>query len=235
MKNILEKIKEIKGRKNGSAILFFGFYLLFFIGVIVFLKFGSKSSLPLGEEYEKGNPGTMIRFDNILKNNYQFLYSVNLDDEVYQYDGVRYENQEMFKFLGADYYKDSTGVYLKDGVWNKVQNPYRFLEFFDINNIGALVKAATYQSKTSYDSGRETYSYLISSNTINQLLYNVNSDFLEEPNEMIIGTDEAKNVCDITFRLSSLCVLNRVCNKDLTIRINYDEFGEVEQIVSPLG
>ena len=76
--------------------------------------------------------------------------------------------------------------------------------------------------------------FVISSNTLNSILYGMNTDYDEVPNEVIIYTDVTRNVNKITFNLDSLCRNNKICNYGLKINLEYDMFGEVEGIINPM-
>ena len=232
MKNFLENINEMKKNPKGKALLFFGFYLLFFIIVIVFLRTGTRN-YTRAEDYERGNPYT-FHIDKLLKSNYMFVHTITLDGVKNEYYGQRYDNTEMLEYKDKRYYSDGNNYYVNSGIWTKCDSPYLYKDFFDITKLFTLVEKASYESTTSYESGKTTYNFLISSNTINQELYGVNSDFMEEPNIITVSTNESKDVTQVILNLDSLCVNNKVCKKSLKIDLQFDMFGEVEKIESPL-
>ena len=78
MKKGIEIIKELKKTSKGKAILFFGGYLIFFIVVILFVKFSTRSTT-LPSDYEKGkSSGKEISIDKLVENNYLFTYKIVL-------------------------------------------------------------------------------------------------------------------------------------------------------------
>lgn len=233
MKKWLEKIKEIKEQKNCKAILFFGFYMIFFLVLILTIKFSEKRPLPSADEYEKGSKYTFY-LDNIAGNNYHYVYTITQDGVKYEYDGVKYNEQELFKFNLKDYYRNDDNFFINNGIWLKNESPYVYDKFLDINNVAQIIEAATYDSKTSYDNGREIYNFLISSNTLNQKLDNIDSDYFEEPNEIVVSTDKDKYVEEIIFNLDSYCTMNKFCQNSLEIKLAYDRFEEIEEIKNPV-
>ena len=42
MKRVLEYFKDLKSKSYGKAVLFFGFYFVFFAVIIILILFGSK-------------------------------------------------------------------------------------------------------------------------------------------------------------------------------------------------
>lgn len=235
MKKIVEKIKELNKTSKGKAILFFAFYLCFFLIVILISRFSTRTPFSRTEDYEPGNENVTFHIDDILKSNYIYSYAVTLDGVKSEYYGQKYDDTEMFEFNGRQYYRNGNDFYVRNTLWTKAVNPYLFPEFFDINNISKLMDVATYQSKTSYEDGKKAYNFLLSSNSINQLLKNINSDFLEEPNTVTLEIDDERNVNKIEFNLGSYCTLNKLCKSSLKIEIEYDMFGEVTKIDNPVG
>lgn len=229
MKDLL---KEVQNNPKGKAILFFIFYAFFFLIIICILFFG-KRDYTKASDYERGN-ATIYSSKSLLENNYSFIYSIILDDKVYYYKGKKKDNYESFQYLDKNYYRNGNDFYVEDGTWVKTENPYLYSEFLDTQNINNLISLASYLSKTNYDSGKMTYNYLLSTNTINKAFYDVDSDFLEEPNQVVISTDEEKHINQVLFFLDSYCSLNKTCIKNLKIDIQFDQIGKIEKIDNPI-
>ncbi len=227
-----ELLKEIQNNPKGKAILFFIFYAFFFLIIVCVLLFG-KRDYTRASDYERGN-ATIYSSKTLLENNYSFTYSITLDDKVYYYEGMKRDNYESFQYLGKNYYRDGNDFYVEDGTWFKCENPYLYSEFLDTKNIDKLINLASYLSKTSYESGKMTYNYLLSTNTINKEFYNMVSDFLEEPNQIVVSTDEEKHINQVLFLLDSYCSLNKTCIKNLKIDIQFDQIGKIEKIDKPI-
>lgn len=232
MKNIIENIQELKKNPKGNAIIFFLFYFVFFVILFLVIKgTGNKNSLL--QEYEKGN--TSI-FDNngILSNNYMFDYKIKLDGIVHDYYGKRKDTVETFKYNNIDYYKNDKDFFSNNGTWVKCETPYLFSEILDIGNMNTIMNNATYESKTEYDDGKIDYNFLISSNSLNKILYNKDTDFDEVPNKIVLSSDSDKIINKISLSLNSFCMLNNRCNSSLEIELNYDMFGGVSKIDNPI-
>lgn len=231
MKDFFDNIKD---SKNGKIIVFFGVYLLFFIGIFCLIKFGGNKDY-LTQKYERGNKGL---YDNegILSNNYYFNYKVKIDGVVHDYYGKKYDNVELFKYNNHDYYRNVDNYYINNNEnWSKVDRPYLLYEFIDIENSGNLLDDAYLLSTNKSGDMVKSYTYLVSSNSINKFLYNIDSDYDEVPNQIILEVDDKKNVNKITFKLNSFCKLKNVCQNDLEIELSYEMFGEVKKIDNPLN
>ena len=123
---------------------------------------------------------------------------------------------------------------VKGDTWTNTDNPYIFGEYFDTLNIKKILEKSHFVSKTMFENGTTAFNFVISSNTLNSILYGMNTDYDEVPNEVIIYTDVTRNVNKITFNLDSLCRNNKICNYGLKINLEYDMFGEVEGIINPM-
>lgn len=234
MKEKIKKLKEFAQDSKGKAILFFGFYFFFFIILIVITRFANTFHRTNPTDYEKGRSYS-IEVDALLQNNYHFSYTISQDDVKYEYVGDKCSSdQEMFSFLEDSYYHKGDAFYQESRSWSECDNPYLYSEFLDISNVLSLFDLATYESKTNYESGKVNYNFLISSNTINQQLYQIDSDFFEEPNVMVISLGEDQMIQQIYLQLDSFCTMNQLCQRSLRITLQFDHFGDISKIDSPL-
>lgn len=233
MNKIIKTIKEISENPRGKALLFFGFYIVFFAIVFLLIHF-SDSTLSYGDDYEKSYSSSSVNLNNIFSNNYSFKYEVVLDNKTYTYLGAKKDEVESIKYNNSDYYRNGNKFLIKGNTWVETTNPYVYGEYFDTLNIKKILENSYYVSKTEFENGIMSFNYAVSSNTLNSLLYGMNTDYDEIPNEIIISTDENRNVNKISFNLNSLCKNNGFCNYGFKINLEYDLFGEVEGIVNPL-
>lgn len=236
MKKWIEIIKELKKTSKGKAVLFFGGYLIFFIVVILFVKFSSRSTT-LPSDYEKGkSSGKEISIDKLVQNNYLFTYKINLDGKEYIYNGKRNKDIELFQFNNKTYYKNEDTYFSKNNeLWVKVDNPYVFGDFIDSGKIIPIIEMASLESKTTYEDGRSSINMLISTNTLNQKLNNIDSDFFEEPNKITLIANKNNEIDEINYDLSSYCTLNKLCQNSLKITLNYEMYGEIKNIENPVN
>jgi len=237
MKKGIEIIKELRKTSKGKAILFFGGYLIFFIVVVLFVKFSSRSTT-MPSDYEKGNSsrGSDISIDKLVANNYLFSYKINLDGVEYLYNGKRYKDKELFQYNNETYYKQDDNYFKKNGeLWVKTENPYKFNLFLDSSKIISIIEMSSLESKTTYEDGRSSMNLLISTNTINQKFNNIDSDYLEEPNKITLIANKSSDIDEVTYDLSSYCKLNNFCQSNLKITLNYEMYGEIKKIDNPVN
>lgn len=237
-KGIIEIIKELNKTPRGKGILFFGFYLIFFIILFVVMQLGKGESILKQGNYDQGIEKNNITysFDKIKENNYKYKYSINKDGIDYIYIGEKNNNKEIFQYNGINYYLEKDKYFVNNnGMWILDKSPYINEYLLKIEQIEEIVEEAFLVSRTDYESGKEIDNYLVSSNTLNKIYYNKNTDIEEVANEIEVSTDEEKNVEKITLKLNSYCINNQECQNNLEVCLEYDDFGEVKEIENPVN
>jgi hypothetical protein len=224
MKKYIEYIKELKKKQYGSAVIFFGFYLIFFIVIAILARVGG--SHPVSKsDYERSN-ATTINTSYLKKVNYSFTYKVELDGVTYEYVGSKKTGSFKYTYDSKEYYNDKNKSYIKEDEWKEVENPIKFNDFFDESNINEIINSSYTESKTTYDSGKTVYNLLISSNTLNKLLNDKDTDVEETPNKVTVTA--TKNVVnEINYNLDSYCKLNNICTNNLNVVITYSDYSNV--------
>lgn len=231
MKKIFEHIKELKSSSIGKAILFFGFYFIFFFIIAIVARLGG-GSYTSSDDYEKSS-SFVFSYGNFAYKNFKFTYNIYLDDSTYAYTGSKNDDIESFKYNDKEYYFEEN-YYVKNNSWEKCDNPYKFNLFLDVDSIISIIGSSYLESKTSYESGKIAYNFFISSNTLNKLLENKDTDFEEEPNKIVVSQNENNDIEKITYYLNSYCTLNKLCDKSLKIEAFYEDYGKIKDIDIPI-
>ncbi len=235
MKNIMDKIRNISKNDDEvtpkKTIVFFGFYLVFFLIIFLLLTFNSNKNY-LTQEYESSN--SKVNNKGLLKKNFVYDYKINVDGVLHDYYGKKYEDTEKFKYNNLDYYRDKNKFLVnKDGKWTSCDNPYVFFEFIDFDSMLKIIQNATFMAKTENADGTILYHYLITSNTINKVLYDKDSDYDEDPDSIDIYTDSSDNITNIHYQLNHFCTHVDNCNNTLDIEMNFEMNGSVKKIDNP--
>lgn len=232
MKDLFKNIKELSKTTKGKAILFFGFYFVFFIIIMFIARFGSRNYTK-PSDYEKGKSGTFY-INDIVDKNYSFTYQVSLDNVKYTYTGTRNSNNTLFDYNGNNYFSSDDKYFINNSIWSKCDNPIMFYNFINPSKLTSILENSWNEANTSYEDGRHEYSLLISTNTLNQLLDSKNTDYDDVPNKIVVSTDSDKIANKITYNLDSYCKLNNLCDNSLSLEISYDRFGKIEGIDNPI-
>lgn len=233
-KNMTSKeFNEFIKTPKGKAVLFFGAYLLFFIFIAIFARTGGTSNV--NRKFESGSP-VKFSLNSVLNKNFNFDYEVVVDGFTTTYKGSSTKvNSSFIMSNGTTYYFNGSNYFTNTGgVWLNVSNPYIQYGFIDVENISSLLDKATYISKTEFDSGKDVYTFNISSATITKLLEDKDIDVEEIPNEILVSIDDDNNVNEIKYNLDSYCKIKNICTMGMNITLKYEHFGKVEEITSPL-
>ena len=238
-KNKKNFIKELNSTPRGKAILFFVGYAFFFIFLIVFVRFSASGNSGKKLEYDRVREYN-FSIRNITNENYQFKHTVLVDNENIIYEGIRYKDNDLFKVVKStgsyDYYRRGVDYFVNNnGLWINTDKPYIYIDFFDIDRIMQLISNATLMYKTDYESGKRIYSFNISTTTIHNLFEGIDLDLADDPNEIIVTVDENGYAEKFEFKLNSYCKGLEICNEKMNIVLTYDNYGEVEEITSPLS
>ncbi len=194
MKDKLKKIfkreeKEIDPEtKRKKTIVFFGFYLVFFLFLFIWMRsYGSSSkTLPIKEE-----TNFTYKTDLIENNNYTYVYEIE-------------ENGIITTFRGI---KDQDNYELSE---------YKYKFFLDIYNIKKLIKNSKYLYKI--DNNNEiSYKYEIDNKTISNMLQD-GKEVDNGINNILVYVDNNDNVYKIELDFTSYMVsVNEYTKYHLTL------------------
>ena len=160
----LEKLKKLSKSKYFKPLIFFGFYFVFFTVIIV-------SMSPSNYQAEKEEKIETKWQD--IKNNYEYLYEIEKDDQVVILEGKKYNNKNFFTKkvnddLEAEVYVFYNDISIKteDDKWKKVDDFILVDESFnekllDINYLKEIIEDSEFISKnTNFDESiSEKYKY----------------------------------------------------------------------------
>lgn len=233
VKKIIGIIKELKKTPKGKAILFFGFYFIFFLVLAILARMSPRSNNYVDNDSNKNNNGLLV--EKVENANYKFNYIVKIDNDTYEYVGERLNNKELFIFNNEEYYKDSNEYYKKSiSSWVKVEEPYKYREFLDFKQLNRIFADATSVSKTEFDSGEITYLFKIASASISKSIDGTDIDIDDVPNELNFYANKEGELYKIELDLSSYGKYKNICKERFNITLNYSDFGKVSEIVSPI-
>ena len=221
----MKKLKEINNNNQLKGILFFGFYFIFFLIVIILIRVNNKNI----------NNKKIINDDWFIASeyNYSFNYIITQDDIEYKYSGDKIGNKEKFEFNGNSYSFDGLKYYsFQNNSWVEVDNPYMYKELLDYKKIILLNNNMMLTNTIKYASGRIVNHYIVSSNSINKVLFNKDTDFLENGNNVSISKNKIGNIEKISLKLDDFCKNNGLCNRNLKIDLEYEYYSDYEDIIT---
>lgn len=230
MNKLQETFQNVFKDQTQKTIAFFAFYFVFFVILFLVIFVGGDKNY-LNQDYEKGN--SPLDNKGVLSKNVVYDYKVIVDGVLHDYYGKRYGETEIFKYNNMDYYRERDQFFVNQGTWIKTDNPYQFYEFLDFDLLTSILGNAYFESKLEKENGKVEYHYLISTNTLNKIFYNFDTDLDEVPNSIDVFTDEEYNITKIIYQLDSFCGSIDYCDEHLDIEMNFEMFGGVSAIDNP--
>lgn len=233
MKELIEIIKQLRKTDRGKAILFFIISFFFFLFIMIY----SRVIINKNEKYQLEHNQQKNEITKLLNKNYSYTYTIKKDNKIQIYNGkINKDLEEYIKIensINYNYFRNKDKLYIfNNNKWNIVEKD-ELLNLTEIEKVSNLIKKSTLQSTTNYESKRKVYNLLISTNTINKEIYNLNTDIDEIPNEIKIDIDENKNINSITYKLNSFCQSNNKCSK-LEIEMKYENIDKINELNKPL-
>ena len=236
-----EFLSQLDNNPMLKQIVFFGFYLVFFVVLIILLRTGYKNNT--SKEVKSSRSGYLYdyKLDRILNQNYHFVFKENLNGNEVIYEGDLFDNELSFVKSGvvsSTYYINDDKVYLKDNnllTWNEVNNPMVFYQFTNGKLINKLIKKAKYISKTEYiHSEKKEYLYNITSDEIRSILdiEKLNDDTV---NTIVVSILENGNVNSISLDLTNYYKYsdNNIISYKLVF--SFSKYDEIEEIANPIN
>lgn len=236
IKNGAINIKKILKNPQYRGIIVLALYFVFFLIIIIGLRTTNSNSSSNMQQKTDNNFEYDLTIIN--SNNYYFSYEVDLNNNKIVYDGKKYADKEMFTKTsdsGVESFYNYNDNYFKNinNVWSKTENPYLFPDFRTYTVIEKLLTTATYESKTEFNNKSKIYNYQISTTSINKIVDKINIDIADNPNTILITTNEQNQVIRIEMNLNSYISYKNQSNNQLKLILNYSKFGEVEEIEDP--
>lgn len=238
-----EQNKTSKYADSNRQIAFFGFYLVFFIVVVILLRTGYKSQNNNSNNRSNLNGyGYDYKLTDLTNNNYHFIYKENKNDVETIYEGEILNDVSSFTKSGTvalNYYITKDKSYVKDNnllTWSESDNPIMFKDFSSSSNIQSIINNAQYVYRTEYMKDSILYfGYTITNNQLRKIfnLEEVSDD--QESNNIILVTDKKGVVKSINFELTNYYKnVDQSINKYI-LSLNYSRFNEIKEITNPLN
>ena len=177
-----KKIKEFYQSKRGKAILFFGFYFIFFLILAICLRNNQINSNENNKPVEK-QPSNYYNLNKIINSNYEYNFIVNDNNNVYHFHGTKKEND-----------------------YDSFDNKY----FFDLFNLNQLIKKSKLvkneNNLLTYELSNSTLNNLLMNNQeegVNTIQVYVND--YSDVNRIVLDLksfmQQEKYLLDLTFKV----------------------------------
>ncbi len=231
----LKLIKDLSKNKRGKAILFFAFYFVFFFLLITTIRTSYETNQKRNSQKTINTP---YKLTKIEAGNYHFTREEVVDNVKINFVGDK-ENNKTTGIMTRE--GNVTNYFIYDNITlvrnnQKYETSPELYNFDNITNdkmIAHVLKKSTLISKTEYEEGKTIYNYQITTNTLDDILYNHKIDLATAPNTITLETNSENEVDKISYDLSSYGTYYYNTPHTINITITYQAFGKVKPISVP--
>ena len=226
-----DKVMAFLKTPRGKAVLFFGIYFIFFIGLAIFSRVaGTGNSIT---PQLSVSPYT-YSLEQIANHNYHYQYQYLIDGSTITFEGDRNNNKSLFSDGIVSYYqKDDLFMKSQDGLWIKCDNPYIFPLLLDDSVLNTIISSATYVSKTELATGEEEINLQITTTTLVKILDGLDVDLDDPINTIQLKKDSSGEVVEVRYDFTSYALYHGRCSSSFQLILSYSNFGNVKEIQDP--
>ena len=226
-----DKVMAFLKTPRGKAVLFFGIYFIFFIGLAIFSRVaGTGNSIT---PQLSVSPYT-YSLEQIANHNYHYQYQYLIDGSTITFEGDRNNNKSLFSDGVISYYqKDDLFMKSQDGLWIKCDNPYIFPLLLDDSVLNTIISSATYVSKTELATGEEEINLQITTTTLVKILDGLDVDLDDPVNTIQLKKDSSGEVVEVRYDFTSYALYHGRCSSSFQLILSYSNFGNVKEIQDP--
>lgn len=226
-----DKVMAFLKTPRGKAVLFFGIYFIFFIGLAIFSRVaGTGNSIT---PQLSVSPYT-YSLEQIANHNYHYQYQYLIDGSTITFEGDRNNNKSLFSDGIVSYYqKDDLFMKSQDGLWIKCDNPYIFPLLLDDSVLNTIISSATYVSKTELATGEEEINLQITTTTLVKILDGLDVDLDDPVNTIQLKKDSSGEVVEVRYDFTSYALYHGRCSSSFQLILSYSNFGNVKEIQDP--
>lgn len=226
-----DKVMAFLKTPRGKAVLFFGIYFIFFIGLAIFSRVaGTGNSIT---PQLSVSPYT-YSLEQVANHNYHYQYQYLIDGSTITFEGDRNNNKSLFSDGVISYYqKDDLFMKSQDGLWIKCDNPYIFPLLLDDSVLNTIISSATYVSKTELATGEEEINLQITTTTLVKILDGLDVDLDDPVNTIQLKKDSSGEVVEVRYDFTSYALYHGRCSSSFQLILSYSNFGNVKEIQDP--
>lgn len=220
------KLIDLFRNKQYYAILNLVFYFILILVLIIGVRTTSNSSTNIKLENKTNKIGSSVveGFDNIKKRNFEFKYTLELDDKKIVYEGREYNNKVSFKDLSTNkqyLIQDDITIEKQGNQSVLVSSPVQYFNYLDTEIIERIL------SKTRKDEE----DYIISMNDFLSIVEENYNPENKNDNEMFINLNKKNGIItQISMEITDFVNMTTGSIKKANLTLEYFDFGVVDDI-----
>lgn len=217
----MEKEKKKIDRDKLKAIFNLSFYLLLIIFLVMAIRAKPATPKQKDKDYEKIE---LEGYDKINTNNFEYTYSLSIDEVDYVYSGYKFNNKDYFTLTSQTriekyFVIDNIALINKDENWVLSDFPALYFNYFDTKLIAEIIENSLF----SKEENRFEISNSLLLSLFDPLISNKDSSI-----NTINLTYTNKTITAITMDISSLAKHYDEKVEKAILELNYLKFGNVE-------
>lgn len=215
-------IKELFTNRQYRAIAILIFYAILFAVLIIGLN--GPRTLSVNESGDQKS--SLDGYKLIDGKNFNYKYTVTVDNETYYYEGKKYNNKELLTVskngVEEEYYFDNKNTYIKQDNNYILTNtkPYILFDFFNTDILDEIILRGVLEDK-------DNYKYSVT----NQEIHNVVGEGIKKfdgGHNYISLLYRNENITGITFDFSSYASATYEDYSTIVITLNYSDFNLID-------
>ena len=224
---MLEKLKKLNINTDKLKAIFNLVFYALLIGILIFaIKSKNSAKTPEKKPDEKAEV-IMSGFEKLKKKNFEYVYTLSKDEDLYVYIGKKYSNRDLVELTHKGQSQD---LFLIDELtfmklnkkWELInEKPYLYFDFFDIDLIEKIVANSTYNADESV--------YEIKTSVFVSLV-----DYITEVKEDGINKFslkyENKDIVGLSMNISDLAKLYDNNLNSVKLELKYSEVSKVKDL-----
>ncbi len=220
-------VKEIFSNRQYRSIAILIFYAILFAVLIAILRVPSS----INNENGTITASHLDGYELIDNKNFNYKYTVTIDEDIYCYEGKKYDNKEMVTLTKGEeqeeYYFLDKDVYVKQGdhyVLTEVK-PYFLFDFFNTDTLDMLIMNGTLidEANKEYKIDNQGISDVLSSHSVK----------VDSGDNFATLTYRNSYITGIKFDLSGYAKLMRENYDNIIIDMQFYDFNLVDDFNEP--
>lgn len=217
------QFKELFTNKQYRSIIILSFYAILFTVLIVFIR----NPVDVGTG---GNNKTNVEGYELIDNkNFGYKYTVTLDEDIYVYEGQKYDNKDLFTLskgeVSANYYVEGDKFYKEEnGVYKSIMDkPIMVFDYFNTNLLDQLIARSIIIDE-------KNNKYKIDNQALYDILNEDTSKVESGDNYITLGYRNS-NITKIEFELGNYARLVGDNYDKVVINLEYYDFNLIEDFI----
>lgn len=216
---------EIVTNKQYRAIAILIFYFFLFAFLIISIRISDKKAEMAKKDGNQDiiENGTIKGFELIKNNNFSYKYILQVNDDLYVYEGKRFQNKDSFTLTSDNSIKnyiivDTFAYEIVNNETVMTDKPYYYIDFLDTSVIENIINTAKKSSNRIYSINNKSL------DALNVKKIGVNN---RDKNKIILHYDNGV-ITRIDFDYTNYVSFDNSGIKRVFLTLEYSNFGSID-------